>query len=49
MTTLGTYLGFMLHPEPAAYPLILICVIFSAAAVYLWEFVILPYDPVKYL
>ena len=49
MTTMGTYLGSMLHPKPAAYPFILICVIFSAAAVYLWEFVIIPYDPVKYL
>jgi uncharacterized membrane protein YccC len=49
VTTVGTYLGSILHPKPVAYPSILICVIFSAAAVYLWEFVIIPYDPVKYL
>lgn len=49
VATQGYYLGFLLVPPPAVFPLILVCIAFSALVVYLWQFVILPYDPVKSL
>ena len=49
MTTVGYYFGFLLHPPPTVYPLFLAYVVGSALVVYLWQFVILPYDPVKSL
>jgi hypothetical protein len=49
VTTVGFYLGFLLHPKPDVYPFLVMCVLVSALVVYLWEFVIIPYDPVKYL
>ncbi len=49
VTTVGYYLGFLLVPPPALYIPIVFCVLFSALAVYLWEFVIIPYDPAKFL
>jgi len=49
VTTVGYYFGFLLHPPPAVYPLFLACVIVSVLVVYLWQFVIIPYDPAKSL
>lgn len=49
VTTVGYYFGFLLDPPPVVYPLLLACVFASALIVYLWQFLILPYDPVKYL
>lgn len=49
IATVGYYLGFLLHPSPKIYPVLLVCVIISAVLVYLWLFVIIPYDPEKSL
>jgi Fusaric acid resistance protein-like len=49
VTTVGYYLGFLLHPSQGLFPLFLVCVAASAMVVYLWQFVIIPYDPVKSL
>lgn len=47
--TVGYYLGFLLHPPQEFYPFFLACVLVSALIVYLWQFVIIPYDPTKSL
>jgi hypothetical protein len=49
IATVGYYLGFLLNPSPKVYPILLACVIISALLVYLWLFVIIPYDPEKFL
>ena len=46
VTTVGYYLGFLLHPPQALYPLFLASVVVSMLVVYLWQFVIIPYKPV---
>ena len=47
VTTVGFYLGFLLHLPPVLFPLFLACVGVSLLVVYLWEFVIIPYDPAE--
>ena len=49
IATVGYYLGFLLHPSPKIYPVLLACVIISAVLVYLWLFVIILYNPEKSL
>ena len=49
VTTVGFYLGFLLHPPQSLFPLFLGSVVISALVVTLWVFVIIPYDPVKSL
>jgi hypothetical protein len=49
VTTVGFYIGFLLHLPQALYILFLACVFVSALVVYLWLFVIIPYDPAKSL
>ena len=45
VTTLGFYIGFLLHPPLAFFPIFAACIVVSVGIIYLWEFVILPYDP----
>lgn len=49
VTTVGFYIGFLLHLPQALYILFMACVIVSVVVVYLWLFVIIPYDPAKSL
>ena len=49
VTTVGFYIGFLLHPPQDLYLLFMACVIVSLLLVYLWLFVIIPYDPAKSL
>jgi hypothetical protein len=49
VTTVGFYIGFLLHLPQVAYPLFLVCVGVSVLVVYLWQFVIIPYDPERSL
>ena len=49
VTTVGFYLGFLLQLPRAVYPLFLAGVGVSLLFVYLWEFVIIPYDPERSL
>jgi len=49
ITTVGFYIGFLLHLPQVVYPLFLVCVGVSVLVVYLWEFVIIPYDPERSL
>ena len=45
VTTVGYYLGFLLHLPQSIYLLFLACVATGVLAVYLWQFVIIPYNP----
>lgn len=45
VTTIGYYLGFLLHPPQTLIPMFLASIVVSVAVVYLWQFVIIPYDP----
>jgi hypothetical protein len=49
VTTVGFYVGFLLHLPQSLYILFIACVIVSVLVVYLWLFVIIPYDPAKSL
>ncbi len=49
MATVGYYLGFVLHLPQAHYPLFLASVTLSVLVVFLWQFVIIPYDPTSAL
>jgi uncharacterized membrane protein YgaE (UPF0421/DUF939 family) len=49
VTTVGFYIGFLLHLPQALYILFIACVIVSVLVVYLWLFVIIPYNPAKSL
>ena len=49
MTTVGYYVGFLLHLPQAFFPIFLASVAASTLIVYLWEFVIIPYDPARSL
>jgi hypothetical protein len=49
VTTIGYYFGFLLHPPQTILPIFLISVLVSLAFVYLWQFVIIPYNPAHYL
>jgi hypothetical protein len=49
VTTVEFYIGFLLHLPQVVYPLFLVCVGVSVLVVYLWEFVIIPYDPERSL
>ena len=45
VTTVGYYFGFLLHLPQAIDLLFLACVATGVLAVYLWQFVIIPYNP----
>jgi hypothetical protein len=47
--TVGYYFGFLLHPPRTIIPIFLLSVLVSLAFVYLWQFVIIPYDPARSL
>lgn len=49
VTTVGYYVGFLLHLPQAFFPIFLASVAASTLIVYLWEFVIIPYDPARSL
>jgi len=49
VTTVGFYLGFLLHISQALYWTFLAIVGVSVLVVYLWQFVLIPYDPVQSL
>ena len=49
VTTVGFYVGFLLHLPQSFYPIFLASVATSTLIVYLWEFVIIPYDPARSL
>jgi hypothetical protein len=49
VTTVGFYIAFLLHLPRALYPLFLASVGVSLLVVYLWQFVIIPYDPARSL
>jgi len=49
VTTVGFYVGFLLHLPQAFFPIFLASIATSTLVVYLWEFVIIPYDPARSL
>ena len=49
VTTVGFYLGFLLHPPPGLFLLFLGCFVVSMLLVFLWQFILIPYDPAKSL
>ena len=49
VTTIGYYFGFLLHPPRTIIPIFMLSVLVSLALVYLWQFVIIPYDPTRFL
>lgn len=49
VTTVGFYIGFLLHLPQAIFPLFLASVFTSVVIVYLWQFVLLPYNPANSL
>jgi uncharacterized membrane protein YgaE (UPF0421/DUF939 family) len=43
--TLGFYIGSLLHPPLAFIPMFAAVIVVSVAIIYLWEFVLIPYNP----
>ena len=49
VTTVGYYFGFLLHPPRTIIPIFMVSVLVCLVFVYLWQFVIIPYDPTRIL